>query len=99
MKTSELQNKGRLTGSFVSKNVVNLSQRTLSKSEISLLSKGLKFVPTPSSINKARLKQDLEKFGRKLRLKWHFRNKSAEFSRDPFIPKSTFNPRKGGMWR
>ena len=36
----------RLEGKFVSKNVINLSQRQLTKSEISLLSKGLKFVPT-----------------------------------------------------
>ena len=31
----------RLQGKFVSKNVINLSQRRLTKSEISLLSKGL----------------------------------------------------------
>ena len=36
----------RLEGKFVSKNVVNLSKRTLSSAEISLLSKGLKFIPT-----------------------------------------------------
>ena len=36
----------RLEGKFVSKNVINLSRRNLSASEISLLSKGLKFVPT-----------------------------------------------------
>ena len=43
----------RLEGKFVSKNAIyrkTLSQRQLSKSEISLLSKGLKFVPTPNSI-------------------------------------------------
>ena len=50
---------------FVSKNVINLSQRQLTKSEISLLSKGRKFVPTPNRINKAKLKQELEIFGRK----------------------------------
>ena len=96
MKTHGLPDINRLRGSFVCENVVNLSKRALSKSEISLLSKGLKFIPTPSSINKARLKLDLEKFGRKLRLKWHFRNNRAEFGTDPFIPKSSFNPRKGG---
>ena len=41
----------RLEGKFVSKNVINLSQRQLTKSEISLLSKGLKFVPTPTRID------------------------------------------------
>ena len=43
----------RLEGKFVSKNVINLSQRQLTKSEISLLSKGLKFVPTPNRIDKS----------------------------------------------
>ena len=38
----------RLKGKFVSKNVINLLQRQLMKSEISLLSKRLKFVPTPN---------------------------------------------------
>ena len=37
----------RYEGKFVSANVINLSSRHLSEDEISLLSKGLKFVPTP----------------------------------------------------
>ena len=36
----------RIEGKFVSKNVINLSRRNLSSSEISLLSKFLKIVPT-----------------------------------------------------
>ena len=84
----------RLEGKFVSKNVINLSQRQLTKSEILLLSKGLKFVPTPNRIDKAKLKQELEVFGRKLRLMWHFRNDERIFDCDTkFRPKSTFNPK------
>ena len=41
----------RLEGKFVSKNVINLSRRNLSSAEISLLSKGLKFVPTANKID------------------------------------------------
>lgn len=63
----------RLQGVFVSPNVFNLSKRQLSTSEISLLSKGLKFVPTPNFVNRAILKEELEIFGGKLRLKWHER--------------------------
>ena len=59
---------GRLKVCFVSNNVFNLSHRKLSKAEVSLLSKVLKFCPTPNTINKSILKEDLEKFGRKLRL-------------------------------
>ena len=44
---------GRLKGRFVSGSVVNLSRRELSEEDISLLSKGLKFSPTPTDIDKA----------------------------------------------
>ena len=59
---AELLN-GRLKGYFVSNNVFNLSHRKLSKAEVSLLSKVLKFCPTPNTIDKSILKEDLEKFG------------------------------------
>ena len=42
----------RLQGNFVSKNAVNLSRWNLTGSEISLLSKGLNFVPTSNTIDK-----------------------------------------------
>ena len=84
---------GRIKGTFVSKNVVNLSKRKLTKAEVSLLSKGLKFVPTSNHINKAKLKLELEAYGRILHLKWYFRNDEKEFDRNKFKPKSTFNPR------
>ena len=64
----------RLKSKFVSENVVNPSKWKLSKSEISLLSKGLKFIPTSNTIGKAKLKIELEAFGRMLRLKWFLRN-------------------------
>ena len=80
-------------GNFVSKNVVNLSRQNLMGSEISLLSKGLNFVPTSNTIDKAKLKMELEALGRILRLKWHFRNEKNVFDLDQFKPKSTFNPR------
>ena len=38
----------RLEGKCFSKNVINLLQKQLTRSKISLLSKGLKFVPTPN---------------------------------------------------
>ena len=48
----------RLEGKFVSKNVFNLSRRNLSPPEISLLSKGLKFVPSANKIGQAKLKRE-----------------------------------------
>ena len=62
----------RLKVNFVSKNVVSLSKRNLNDAEISLLSKGLNFVPTCNNIDKAKLKMELEAFGRMLRLKLAF---------------------------
>ena len=84
----------RLQGKFVNPNVVNLSRRNLTNNEISLFSKGLKFVPTPRGINKALIKEELEAYGRKLRLMWHFRNDERELSYDPFKKKSKFDPKR-----
>ena len=84
---------GRIKSKFLSKNVVNLPKRKLTKAEIALLSKGLRFVPTGNHINKAKLKMELEAYGRMLRLKWHFRNDERAFDQNKFKPKSTFNPR------
>ena len=54
----------RSEGKFVSKNVFNLSRRNLSPSEISL--------PSANKIDRTKLKIDLEEYGRKLPLMWHF---------------------------
>ena len=57
----------RLEGKFVSRNVI-------SKLKSPFLSKRLKFVPTTNKIDRAKLIMQLEEYGRKLRLMWHFRN-------------------------
>ena len=64
--------KGRLTDKFVSRNAVNLSKQKLSKSEISILPKGLEFIPTSNTVDKAKHKIEFEAFGKMLRLKWFF---------------------------
>ena len=47
---------------------------------------------TPYRIDKAKLKQALEVFGRKLRLMWHFRNDERTFDCNKiFRPKFAFN--------
>ena len=83
----------RSQGNLVCKNVVHLSRRNLTDSEIPLLSKERNFVPTSNATNKARLKTELEVFRRILRLKWYFRNEENEFDLDQFKPKSSSNPR------
>ena len=64
----------------------------MTDNEINLLSKGLKFVPTPKSYDRAKLKEELEQFGRKLRLAWVFRNEERT-TFNPFKVKSAYNPR------
>ena len=83
----------KLKGNFASENVVNFSRWNLADSGIFLLSEGLNFVTTSNTINKAKLKTELETLDRVLRLKWHFRNEENKFDLDQFKPKSIFNLR------
>ena len=53
-------------------NIINLSHRKFSETEIVSLSKGLKFTPTPKFGNKKDLTADLNEFHRKLRLAEYF---------------------------
>ena len=53
-------------------NIINLSRYQMIPGEISLLSKGLKFIPTPNKEYPAKLLQDILLFDRKLRLKSYF---------------------------
>ena len=68
-------------------------RRNLSASEICLFSESLKFVLSANKIDRAKLKRELEEYGRKLRLMWHFRNDERTFTAEKFRPKSSFNPR------
>ena len=79
---------GRYKGEFVSPNIINLSKSHLSKDEISLLSKGLKFIPAPKQINKVLIKEEFETYGRKHRLMLHYRNEEQKITINPFQKKS-----------
>ena len=50
-------------------------------------------MPTPRYVDQAALKQDLGRFGRKLRLKWFFRDDERDFVSNPFKKASKFNPK------
>ena len=84
----------RYKANFVSPNAINMSKRNLTKDEMSLLSKGLQFVPTPKHFNKALLREEPENFRRRLRLKWFFHNDEHQFNINPFKQRSKFNPGK-----
>ncbi|CAB3999844.1 Hypothetical predicted protein, partial [Paramuricea clavata] len=60
---------------FVSDNVINISSRVLTQAEVSLLSRGLKFCPTPIELDISSVKRDIKEFGRKLKCKAFFLSK------------------------
>ena len=59
------------------KNVLNLSDRALSEDVISILSKGLMFVPAPTEVNRTELTTDLKYCGRRMRLKEYFLDENS----------------------
>ena len=74
-----------------SHNICNLSNASLSTHEISLLNKGLSFIPKPKKTNTLELYSDIQSFVRKLRLHYIFHNKPRK-DKQPFEPKSKYNP-------
>ena len=74
-------------------NVLNLSDRALSEDEISILSKGLKFVTTPTGVNRTDLTTDLKNWGRRVRLKEYFGDGNSSGSeKDKFRKPSNWTP-------
>ena len=78
--------------------VVNLSSRVLTPAEMSLLSKGLSFCPTPKEVDIFALKKDMFDFVRRLRLKEHYYGDESidgDFSDQPaFRKRSTWCPER-----
>ena len=73
--------------------IKNFSNLQLTDNQVSVISKGLKFVPTPvTNINniKRQLLQDFEKFARRMRLKYIFHAENKE--PHPFHFKSDWEP-------
>ena len=88
---------GRLQVYFCSDVVFNLSHKVLTELEISVLGKGLGFLPTPTFINEADLRKNFADFTRKMRCKCFLRNEATEeFSEIPaFKIRSNWSPPKG----
>ena len=76
--------------------VINLSNRSMTESEIKLLSKGLKFTPTPNK-NQQQLKSDIKCYTRKLRLTEYFHNSDLNENEPESLVsnKSCFTPSSG----
>ena len=73
--------------------IKNLSNLQLTDNQVNMISKGLKFVPTPVTDEKnikRQLLQDFEKFARRMRLQYIFHTKNTE--PHPFHVKSDWVP-------
>ena len=79
--------------STTSNNVINLSNHNLSNDEISVLNRGLTFVPTPF-ISLDPIVESVEKFSRSLKLNNYFstRPNLGNHTRSVFTEKSTWTP-------
>lgn len=81
-----------------SETVVNLSSRVLTEAELSVLSRGLKFCPTPEGIDAYQLRKDITEYARRVRLREYFYNDEtveSDFSETPaFKKKSSWCPKK-----
>ena len=72
--------------------VLNLSQKQLTDQQVLVLSKGLKFVPTPCNKNALKMvMESFNEFARKLRCK-HYFSESKNSEIHPFRLKSGFSP-------
>ena len=78
--------------------ITNLSTHTLTKHQISLLARGLNFIPTPKRDHPAKTLQDILLFDRKLRLKYHFYQPNSTSNINPATDASNntiLNPSSG----
>ena len=57
--------------------VINFSKHKLTKDEISVLSKGLNFCPTPGAPDPGENRSDLDSLHRRLRLRYHVRDEDG----------------------
>ena len=75
------------------KHIKNLSNKDLTNDQISLVSKGLKFIPTPvtnDNLIRRQLLQDFNQFARRMRLQYIFHGQDKE--PHPFHVKSNWKP-------
>ncbi|XP_045178135.2 uncharacterized protein LOC123538232 [Mercenaria mercenaria] len=81
--------------------VTNLSSRILTEAELSLLSKGLSFVPTRHRVDMTKIHSDLAEWERRMRLKEYFHDKedtyTVDLDEEPWCEKkkSEFTPEPG----
>ena len=81
------------------KSVVNLSHFKLEESHISLLSRGLKFCPTPANPNIGQLQEDLDRLHKRLRQIAFFENPEFNLTSENQGTPPTPTPSEGNNLR
>ena len=69
---------GKHMEDYLGMSVINLSDHDLSEFQVSALSKGLTFSPTPWEPDMSDIIQNLESFFKRMRLKCHFYDKESD---------------------
>ena len=70
--TNPVNNVNKDSISYLGLKVINLSKVNITESQEKVLIKGITFVPTPETADRAQIHQDVSDFCRRLRLKLHF---------------------------
>ena len=89
--TRNIRNKAQLEAN--KRHIKNLSNKQLTESQINLLAKGLKFIPTPvtnDNLIRQQLLHDFEQFARRMRLQYKYYGTEKE--QHHFYVKSNWNP-------
>jgi len=73
------------------KSIRNLSKLPLTKPQEKVLGRGLKFIPTPSKVDKDLLKEAVARFGRQVRIA-HFFAENTSYARKKFKNPSNWSP-------
>ena len=69
-----------------------MSNYQLSETELNVLNKGLTFIPTPKKISHTPILEAATRFGRRLKIGYHFRKSKLKLGPEKFTPKSNWEP-------
>lgn len=99
-RTAAIETKGTASRTMAGHVVTNLSSKTLSVQQESLLRKGLSYVPTRENIDTTKLLTDLAEWERRMRLREYFYKEGEHQEMKEEVPewkkkKSNFTPEQG----
>ncbi|XP_071177610.1 uncharacterized protein [Mytilus edulis] len=95
---SQIKNKKATRAESYRKFVLNLSTKSLTKNELLLLGKGMKFIPNPKHNNlRKQILMDFNELARKMRCKFHYSGKNNKKYIHPLYLQSGHIPPRGNI--